>query len=61
MLLGKLLDEAHDLPAGRGVETAGRFIQEEYPWACHELGSNADSSLLAPRDTFADRCADDGV
>ena len=61
MLLGELLDEAHHFPAGCGVQTAGRLVQEEYLWACHELGSNADSSLLASRYAFADRSTDDGV
>lgn len=61
VLLRDVFDERDDLERGGGVKTGCGLVKEEELGACDELRSNANTTLLTPRDTLSDRCADQVV
>lgn len=54
VLLRNALDERYYLPAGGGIKTTSRFIQEQQLWACDKLASNTNPPLLTPADPLSD-------
>jgi hypothetical protein len=58
---GHFLDVIHDFKARRRIKATGGLIQKENAWISDELARDTESSFLAPTDTLADGCTNQGV
>lgn len=53
--LGEFLESFHDRSGCEGVETCGRFVQENQLWISNQLDTNGGSLTLTTRNTFYER------
>lgn len=61
VLLRNALDERYYLPAGGGIKTTSRFIQEQQLRACDQLAGNTNSPLLTPTDPLPNRSPNERI